>query len=65
MTPRRAYELETDMNAKLTPEEMAAGWHFCPDWDGMLVDMNDIEGEGAACLCKLPAGARKSDNPTT
>jgi hypothetical protein len=51
MTPQRARELELDMDAKLTPAELADGWHFCPDWDGMLVNKNDTEGEGRACLC--------------
>lgn len=55
MTPKRAHELETNMDAQLTPEELAEGWHFCPDWDGMLVNRFDDEGEGSACLCdKLP-----------
>jgi hypothetical protein len=52
MTPARAAELENDMDAWLTAEELADGWHFCPDWDGMLVNFKDTEGEGSACLCR-------------
>ena len=37
MTPERYHELETDPKAKLTKEECKEGWHYCSDWDGMLV----------------------------
>lgn len=33
MTGRRLMELQLEMAATLTPEELAQGWHFCPDWD--------------------------------
>lgn len=34
---------------KLTPEEIAQGWHYCWDWDGLLVgpDMKEME----CCTC--------------
>ena len=25
--------------------------HYCPDWDGLLVDALDREGEGSCCTC--------------
>lgn len=34
---------------KLTPEEIAEGWHFCDEFDGLLVGPQ--MGELAACLC--------------
>ena len=49
MTPERYRELELDYNLKLTPEEVAAGWHFCMEWDGMLINRHHKEGE--ACFC--------------
>jgi len=45
----RWIELMTNHQSRLTPEEVAAGWHFCFDWDGLLVGpgMPEIE----ACRC--------------
>ena len=34
---------------KLTPEERAEGWHFCHDWDGMLVGPGMPEMECCTC----------------
>ena len=25
--------------------------HHCPDWDGMIVDALDTQGEGSCCTC--------------
>jgi hypothetical protein len=52
MDNKRYREIENSDTAELTAEEKAQGWHFCPDWDFMLVNSNDKEGEGAACTCK-------------
>lgn len=42
--------LELDKAGKgLTEEEIEAGWHFCLDWDGMLVGPGMPEVEG--CIC--------------
>lgn len=35
---------------ELTPEEIEAGWHFCPEWDGLLVGPGLEELD--SCLCK-------------
>jgi len=51
MDDKRYWYLETHPEAKLTKEEVAQGWHFCMDWDGMLVG-NEME-EKNACLCDL------------
>ena len=32
-----------------TPQEVAEGWHFCPEWDGLLVGPGMIEDE-TTCL---------------
>jgi len=40
--------LETT-DAKLTKQEVEQGYHFCPDWDYMVICPDDPEYE--ACLC--------------
>lgn len=35
--------------AALTAKEVSLGWHFCPDWDGLLVGPNTHEKEGCNC----------------
>ena len=51
MTPDRMRQLNSPESDSLTADEMRQGWHFCPDWDFMLVNVNDTEGEGACCTC--------------
>lgn len=29
--------LMADDEMNLTPDEIADGWHFCPEWDGLLI----------------------------
>ena len=50
MNRARQIELETT-GCSLTREELREGWHFCPEWDFMIVNINDKRGEGAACTC--------------
>ena len=38
MERRRWLELMRSLAAKLTLEERLEGWHFCCEWDGLLVD---------------------------
>ena len=38
-----------DLDEALTPEEIALGWHFCPDYDGCLMEIGDV-----GCMCELP-----------
>lgn len=52
MTKERWSEIQKDQELKLTEQEINDGWHFCPEWDGLLVNSNDEEGEGAACICE-------------
>lgn len=51
MTPERYNELMSDDTAKLSHEEMAAGWHFCPDWDDLLVGPGMPEAESCVGGC--------------
>ena len=42
--------------ANLDPKEIQQGWHFCPDWDGLVVGpVKDSEwGDNIQhCLCGL------------
>lgn len=51
MTNERYRELNADQTTTLTPDEFDLGWHFCYDWDGLLVNAYDDEGEGSCCTC--------------
>lgn len=51
MSPERYRELDTAVTPTLTPEERAEGWHFCPDWDYLLVGPGTAEEE--CCLCSM------------
>ena len=48
MNKQRYIELDRD-GGKLTQEEMREGWHYCPEWDYMLTNYNDKEGETCSC----------------
>lgn len=52
MDSTRMAILELDPNAQLTEEEVAEGWHFCPDWDFMLVGNDTPEKDGCCCSAK-------------
>jgi len=45
----RWVELNDSEGNRLTSEEIDAGWHFCPDWDGLLIGPGMREME--LCLC--------------
>ena len=50
MDTARYNALMWDDGARLTVEEMDAGWHFCHDFDGLLVGPG-MEGEQQCCTC--------------
>lgn len=52
MTKQRWNELMRNHppGTDLTPEERAKGWHWCIDWDGLLV--GPWMPEEAGCLCE-------------
>ena len=52
MSEERYKALMEDDNLELTPEEIEAGWHFCYDFDGLLVGPG--MGEQMFCLCLVP-----------
>lgn len=47
MTRQRWIELWS--GGELTPEEIADGWHFCPEMDGLLANCKDPYGD---CFCE-------------
>jgi hypothetical protein len=49
MTSKRHKELMANQDLCLTPEEIAEGWHFCWDWDGLLIHKDDREAEICSC----------------
>jgi len=49
MDSKRYYYLESNIDAKLTPGEMAEGWHWCCEFDYLLVGPGMQEQE--YCLC--------------
>ena len=49
MTPERYAALTADENGALTEAEKGAGYHFCPDWDFLLIGPGFAELEGCCC----------------
>ena len=49
MTPKRRCQLERDQTLRLTDDEVEAGYHFCIEWDGMLIHTTDKEFECCTC----------------
>jgi len=43
--------LMSDVVLTLTPDEVALGWHWCPDFDYLLVGPG-MEMELSVCKCK-------------
>ena len=52
MNHERWIELMNDQLARLSAADMDAGWHWCYEWDGLLVGpgMEELE----ACCCDYP-----------
>lgn len=66
MNLERRIFLETNIEECLTQEELDQGYHFCPDWDFLLVGPEDEDAQ--ACTCKwddntpfypIPSGGHK------
>jgi hypothetical protein len=64
MTDDRYRALMSDDELRLTDEELREGWHFCDQFDGLLVGPGMPEMETCHCRylrCKgLPAESAKS-----
>jgi hypothetical protein len=52
MTEDRYQALMRDDSLRLEPEEIREGWHFCLDWDGLLIGPGMPELE--CCVCFDP-----------
>ena len=50
MTANRWQEVMNDPAERLTDQEVAAGWHFCRELDGLLVNPNEERLEFCHCL---------------
>lgn len=50
MTKQRYNELMKNPELKLTPEEYKNGWHFCYEWDELLIHISWKEFK--SCTCK-------------
>jgi hypothetical protein len=53
MTKERWLELmqpyaEND-GINLTADEIEAGWHWCEEWDGLLIHVDDVEFDACGC----------------
>ena len=48
MTNERYWLLQNNTEAKLTEDEIKEGWHFCCEWDYMLIHKSWPEAE--SCL---------------
>lgn len=51
MSDARYAELMHDETLELTAEEMAAGFHFCPEFDGLLCIAGNFRGVLRECHC--------------
>lgn len=49
MTEERYKALVKNQDLKLTAQEIKDGWHFCFDWDFMLINKTWIENEHCNC----------------
>lgn len=52
MTRRRIQHLEQSRDPHLSPREIEVGWHWCREWDGLLVGPGMGELEFCQCLPK-------------
>jgi len=56
MTNARFYQLMSNYNESLTPQERDEGWHWCCEWDGLLVGPRTGEwgDDPQQCRCGYP-----------
>ena len=40
---------EGDESVMLTAEELKDGWHWCDDWDSLLIHTDDVEFKQCKC----------------
>lgn len=63
MSRERHMYLEKHHNAKLTPEEVDAGYRFCCEWDGLLIHASHPEAECCMCLREWRYANRLEERP--
>lgn len=49
MTIERKKELTFDPESSMTEEEMAAGYRWCCEWDGLMIGPEDQEADYCTC----------------
>ncbi len=49
MTIERYEAIMMDQDLYLTKDEVKAGWHFCIDWDDMLIHKDWPEFQSCSC----------------
>lgn len=49
MTKERYTELMNSLDAELTEDELKKGYHFCQDYDGLLVGPESPEIQTCTC----------------
>lgn len=59
MTQERYGQLMLNDDLPLTEEEIKLGWHFCWEWDGLLIGPGTEEFEYFFCKCR-PEELQKS-----
>lgn len=50
MTDKRWHELMNNDDLDLSNSEIKEGWHFCWDWDGLLIGPGMGETKNCSCL---------------
>lgn len=50
MPIRRWRALMKDDTLLMNGEEIALGWHFCPEWDGLLIGPGMAETDACSCV---------------
>lgn len=50
MTQKRWTELMNNVYGRLTDAELADGWHWCMDWDSLLVGPGMMEMDCCTCV---------------
>jgi len=49
MSAKRYSFLMENQSESLTLQEYEEGWHFCWDWDGLLIHKDDVEFSCCSC----------------
>ena len=53
MTNERYLDLETNLDRRLTVEEMRDGWHFCMEFDYLLTQGEERDEFGRCVFCEF------------